>query len=157
MSVLRNITRSLSGNIGKYAAKGVGLATVAMVGYDAHKIAKFEGDTYATERDVSAAAHYLNNSLYNSGMSTIAQKVKDGAFALEIDQTWRRFFNLGIGYVKGFSSMLTNHVVPFALGLGALLTKGLPSKICAGAALAYGFGKLVVNFFGIGVPRGPLE
>lgn len=157
MSVLNTITRKLSGNIGNYAAKGVGLATLGLVGYDAHRVAKLESDTYATEKDVSAASHYLNNSLYNSGMSTVAQKVKDGAFGMEIDQTWRRFFNLGIGYVKGFTSMLTSHVVPFALGLGALLTKGLPSKICAGTALVYGFGKLVVNFFGIGVPKGPLE
>jgi len=157
MNVLRNITRNISGNWSKYAAKGVGLATLGLVGYDAHCVAKLQGDMYATEKDVYSACSYLNNTLYNPGMSTVAQKVKNGAFGMEVDQTWRRFFNLGIGYVKGFTSMLTNHVVPFALGLGALLTKGTASKICAGTAVLYGLGKAIVNFFGIGVPRGPLE
>lgn len=157
MSVIRNITRHITSNWGKYAAKGVGLATVGLVGYDAHSIAKLQADMYATERDVAATSYYLNNTLYNPGMSTVAQKVKDGAFGMELDQTWRRFFNLGIGYVKGFVSMLTNHVVPLGLGLGALLTKGAVSKAFAGGAILYGLGKGIVNFFGIGVPNDPLE
>lgn len=157
MNVLRTITRNLSGNWTKYAAKGVGLATLGAVGYDAHTIGKLQGDMYATERDVDASAYYLNNTLYNPGMSAVTQNVKDGAFGMELDQTWRRFFNLGIGYVKGFASMLTSHVIPFGLGLGALLTKGTASKICAGGAILYGLGKGIINFFGIGVPRGPLE
>lgn len=157
MNIIRSITRNLSGNIGKYAAKGAGLAALGMVAYDAHYVGKLQSDMYATERDVAASSYFLNNTLYDSGMSTIGQKVKDGAFAMELDQTWRRFFNLGIGYVKGFTSMLTNHVVPFALGLGALLTKGKTSKICAAATVIYGFGKLIANFFGLGVPRDPLK
>lgn len=148
---------AISGNLIKYVTKGVGLATLGAVAYDSHTIGKMQSDMYATEKDVSASAYYLNNMLYNPGMSSIGQKVKDSAFSMEVDQTWRRFFNLGIGYVKGFTSMLTNHVIPFGLGLGALFAKGLPAKICAGGAILYGLGKGIVNFFGIGTPSGPLD
>ena len=157
MVAIRNIAGNIGENWKSYAAKGIGLAAIGLVGYDAHTIGKMQSDMYATERDVDAAAYYLNNTLYNPSMSSVTQKVKDGAYGMEITQTWRRFFNLGIGYIKGFTSMLTSHVVPFGLGLGAFLTKGLPSKICAGGLLLYGLGKGIVNFFGIGVPRGPLE
>lgn len=144
-------------NLGKYAAKAVGLTTLALVVRDAHHIGKLQGDKYATERDAFHASDYLNNTLYNPSMSSTTDGVKNTAYKMEIDQTWRRFFNLGIGYVKGFCSMLTCEVLPFGLGLGALLTKGLPAKICAGGAVLYGAAKFIKNFFGFGVPRGPLE
>jgi hypothetical protein len=90
-------------------------------------------------------------------MSKIADKVKNTSYEMELDQGWRRFFNLGIGYIKGFTSMLVSHVVPFGLGIGALVSKGKTSKICAGALTAYGLFAGVKNFFGIGNPRGPLD
>lgn len=157
MKVISDIAKHLKGNAGKYLAKGVGVATLGMVAQDAHSIAKMQGDMYAMEKDAYYASYYLNNKLYNSSMSNVTDKVKNSAYNMELDQTWRRFFNSGIGYVQGFCSMLTNHVVPFGLGLGALLTKGLAAKICAGGAIAYGAFKLVKNFFGIGVPNGPLD
>lgn len=147
----------ITGSIGKYIAKGLGVTTLALVVRDSHKIGKLQGDKYATERDAYHAVDYLNNSLYNPSMSATTDGVKNMAYRMELDQTWRRFFNLGIGYVKGFGSMLVSEVVPFGLGLGALLTKGLPAKICAGGAVIYGAAKFIRNFFGCGVPKGPLD
>ncbi len=157
MKIVSRITKALKGNTGNILRKGVGVAALGMVGYDAHYIGKLQADLYASERDALGTAHYLNNSMYSNSMSKLTDGVKNTAYNMELDQGWRRFFNLGIGYVKGFSSMLVSHVVPFALGLGALLTKGLPSKICAGGLGVYGAFKLVKNFFGIGTPGGPLN
>lgn len=145
------------GTIGKYITKGVGIAALGLVAKDSHSVGKIYADKYATEKDAYYCSDYLNNTLYNPTMSDITDSVKDTALNMEIDQTWRRFFNLGIGYVKGFATMITNEVIPFGLGLGALLTKGPVAKACAGGVLLYGAAKFVKNFFGLGVPKGPLD
>ena len=145
------------GTIGKYIAKGVGITAIGLVAKDAHSVGKIYGDKYATEKDAYYCSDYLNNTLYNPTMSDITDSVKDSALNMEIDQTWRRFFNLGLGYAKGFATMITNEVIPFGLGLGALFTKGPVAKACAGGALLYGAAKFIKNFFGLGVPKGPLD
>ena len=141
MKILGSISKALKGNAGKYITKGVGLAALGLVASDAHYIGKLQADLYTSEKDAKAAGYYLNNSMYTTNMS----------------QGWRRFFNLGIGYVKGFTSMLISHVIPFGLGLGALLAKGKAAKICAGAFGVYALGKVVKDFFGIGVPGNGLN
>lgn len=157
MKILSKISTTLKGNTGKYLAKGVGVAALGLVGYDAHNIGKMQADFYASEKDAKATAYYLNNTLYSNDMSAVRDSVKNTAYEMELDQGWRRFFNLGIGYVKGFTSMLVSHVIPLGLGAGALLAKGKASKICAGAFGIYAMCKVVKDFFGIGTPRGPIN
>jgi hypothetical protein len=157
MTFLNSITTHLKTNGMNYLTKGIGAIGVAAVCYDANYMAGVQADKYATEHDAKATSYYLNNTLYSTNLSKIADNVKNTAYEMELDQGWRRFFNLGIGYIKGFSSMLVSHVIPLGLGVGALVTKGLPSKICAGSLAAYGMFAGIKNFFGIGNPRGPLD
>ena len=112
---------------------------------------------YASERDAANAAYYLNNSMYSTNMSKIQEGIKDASYTMELDCGWKRFINSGIGYIKGFSSMLVSHVVPFGLGLGALLAKGKTSKICAGGLGIYAGYEVLKNFFGWGTPNGLMK
>ena len=154
MKIADNIVKIFKGK--NILTKGAGLAALGYVGYDAHHIGKLQADIYASEKDASYTAYYLNNTLYSTNMSKVQDGIKDASYKMELDHGYKRFFNLGIGYIKGFCSMLVNHIVPLGLGLGALLTKGFPSKICAGGLGIYAGYELLKNFFGWGVPKGPL-
>ena len=154
---LGSIATSIKNNAGKYLRKGMGLAALGLVGYESHYLGKIQADRYATEKDAKATAYYLNNTMYNDKMSPVRQGIKQTAYEWEMDQGWRRFFNLGIGYVKGFCSMLVSNVVPLGLGLATLFTKGKASKLSAIALGIYGVGAVIKNFFGIGVPHDPLR
>ncbi|MBD5402743.1 hypothetical protein HDR58_08095 [bacterium] len=138
----------------KIITKGVGLTALGAVCYDAHYVGKITSDTYASEKDAASVGYYLNNSLYSTNMSKIQENLKDASYEMELDCGWKRFINSGIGYIKGFTSMLISHVVPFGLGLGALLTKGKASKICAGGLGLYAGYEILKNFFGWGAPGG---
>ncbi len=154
MKIFNNIRRAIKGNAGKYIAKGVGIAALGCVAYDAHHIGKLQADIYSSEKDAQGAAKYLNNSMYLNSMSKIEEGIRDASYKMELDQGYKRFFNSGIGYVKGFCSMLVDHVVPFGLGLATLLTKGKTSKWCAGGLGAYAVYQVLRNFFGWGTPGG---
>lgn len=138
----------------KWLVKGVGLAALGMVASDAHYVGKMKSDLYSSEKDANAALYYLNNSMYLTSMSKTQEKVKNWAYNAELDQTWRRFFNEGIGYVKGFTSMLGTHIVPLTLGAGALALKNTKAKFCALGLAVYGCYELIKNAFGIGTPQG---
>lgn len=154
MKIFNNIRRVISNNTGKMLTKGVGVAALGLVGYDAHKVAQLQSDYYASSRDADSCAYYLNNSMYSTNMSMVQQGIKDAAYTMELDNGWKRFINTGIGYVKGFTSMLVDHVVPFGLGLGALFAKGKAAKICAGGLGIYAGYEFLKNFFGLGAPKG---
>lgn len=134
----------------KLVVRGVGLAALGLIGYDAHYIGKIKADTYSSERDADASLYYLNNSMYSTNMSKVEDNIREGVFGIELNQGWRRFFNEGIGYVKGFTGMLVNHVVPLGLGIAALCGKKF-GAIGLGIVGAY---KLVRNVFGYSTPNG---
>ncbi len=157
MKIFGNIGRAIKGNAGNILTKGVGLAALGLVGYDAHYQGKLQADLYASEKDAKYAAYYLNNSMYSTNMSKIQEAVRDASFNMELDSSWKRFFNKGIGYIKGFTSMLVDHVVPFGLGIGALLTKGKTAKVFAGGLGIYTIYEFLKNFFGCGTPGGPIK
>ena len=144
-------------NPAKWVTKGIGAVALGAVAYDAHYLGKIQADLYSSEKDAASTGYYLNNSLYSTNMSKIQEGIKDASYEMELDCGWKRFINEGGGYVKGFTSMLVSHIVPFGLGLGALLTKGLPSKICAGGLGIYAGYECVKNFFGWGTPGGTFK
>jgi hypothetical protein len=135
-------------------SRGVGLAALGMVLYDAHYLGKVKSDLYASEKDAASTGYYLNNSMYLDKMSKVQERIRTASFTTELDQNWKRFINEPIGYFKGFFSMLVNHAVPFTLGLGALLAPKGISKFCAGGLGLYGAYQFVKNFFGWGTPPG---
>jgi len=157
MASVSGILNVIKDNPGRIIAGGIGLAGLGYVGYDAHYIGKMQADLYSSEKDADSARYYLNNNMYSTNMSKSQEKIKELSYEMELDQGWKRFFNSGIGYIKGFTSMLVSHVVPLGLSLGALLTKGTASKVCAGGLGVYGVYQLVKNFFGFGVPGGSFK
>lgn len=157
MKVLSCIGKVFKGTPGQIIAKAAGAAGIGMVAYDANHIGKVQADRFASEKDAKATAYYHNNTLYSTNMSKIEAGIKDKALQMQLNQGWRRFINLGIGYVKGFNSMLVEHVVPLGLGIGALFTKGKLSKGFAAGLGVYAAFSVIKNFFGIGTPGGPIK
>lgn len=135
-------------------SRGIGLAALGMVAYDAHYLGKVQSDLYASEKDAASTGYYLNNAMYLDKLSKIEEKVRTSSFTTELDFMWKRFINEPIGYIKGFTSMLVSHAVPFALGIGALFAPSKISKLCAGGLGIYGAYQFVKNFFGWGTPPG---
>jgi hypothetical protein len=124
----------------KYAIKAAGLAGAGMLLYDAHKEGKRVADYTVKKRNADAALDWFDNTRNLHQPSHINMKLKDKIFNLELQNNVREFFNTGIGYVKGFGSMMLYDVVPWALSAAALLTKG-PSATCKGTmAKASGIG-----------------
>lgn len=152
MAILSRI-RSVLPSATTLITKGVGLAALGIVAYDANYVGKIHSDLYASSKDAKSTAYYLNNSMYMSNMSKFTEKIKNWSFTTELDQTYKRFFNEGIGYIKGFTGSLVNSVIPFALGIGALIGNKTIAKGSAIGLGIYGAYKFVRNFFGIGTPN----
>ncbi|MBP3924867.1 hypothetical protein J6E39_06470 [bacterium] len=131
MSLIQNI----KSNYGKYLCRGAGIAALGIVAYDAHVMAKLRADVEAKSKDADACYDRFNNTQYLSTPSTTISNAKKGVYHLELDNNIRSFFNSGIGYVKGALSTMVSEVVPFTLGLGALLGKGIIAK---GSAIGLG-------------------
>ncbi len=129
----------ISVNAPKLIAKGIGLGTLGIIGYDAHVVGKLQSEVTAKSADANASADYFNNTMYLDTPSTSKSKLARMVFNMELEQNWRSFFNSSIGYSKGFGSMLVSNVVPFALSMLTLLSKStVGSWIGAAGSLLYG-------------------
>lgn len=144
MSILSKI------NMPKLIAKGIGLGTLGIVGYDAHVVGKLQSEVTAKSADANASADFFNNTMYLDTPSTSKSKLAKMVFNMELEQNWRSFFNSAAGYSKGVGSMFVSNVIPFALSLVALLSKStVGSWIGAAGSLIYGgyvFSKDVLGF-----------
>lgn len=140
----------IKSNYVSYLAKGTGIAALALVAKDAHVIGKLQADTFAQSRDANAVEKTFNNTLYLSSPSMTQDAMKKGVFRWETENNFRNFFNSGIGYFKGFGSMLVNQVVPFTLGLTALIGKGKWSKGGAIGLGAYALISFLKDGLGLG-------
>lgn len=105
MAILTRITSKLP-SVSTLLTRGTGLAALGIVAYDANYLGKMEADLYSSSRDAKSTAYYLNNSMYMPNMSKFTEKIKNWSFTTELDQTYKRFFNEGIGYIKGFTALL---------------------------------------------------
>ena len=152
MAILNRI-RSVIPSVSTLVTKGAGLAALGIVAYDANYLGKMQSDLYASSKDAKSTAYYLNNAMYMPDMSKFTEKIKNWSFSWELDQTYKRFFNEGIGYVKGFAESLANSIIPFGLGLGALLCKKPIAKGCTIGLGIYAAVKFIKNFFGLGTPN----
>ena len=153
VSVLSRI-KSAFPSASKVITKGAGLAALGIVLNDSHYLGKMQSDLYSSEKDARSTAYYLNNSMYLSDMSKFSEKIKNWSYTTELDQTYKRFFNEPIGYIKGFVSMLVQNVIPLGLSMGALFGGKITSKASAIGLGIYGVYKFVKNFFGWGTPPG---
>ncbi len=142
--------KSVKSNIPKYIYKGAGVAALGIIGYDAHVLGKLQSDVYSKTGDADACMAAFNNSQYLTSPSITMSNLKKGVFNWEVDSNIRHFVNSGIGYFKGFGSMLVDSVIPLGLGLGALLGKGKWSKFSAIGLGAFGVVKIFKDVLGFG-------
>ncbi len=141
---------SVKNNFTKYIAKGVGAGALGLVAYDSHVIGKLQSDVYAKSGDADACMNAYSNTQYLTSPSMTTSKVKNALFNWEVESNVRHFVNSAIGYFAGFGSMLVDNVVPFGLGLGALLGKGKFSKGSAIGLGIYSVVKIIKDGFGFG-------
>lgn len=146
------------GSIAKYGIKAAGAIGAGICLYDAHKEGKRQSEIYVKNCNANAALKWFDNSRNLHSPSNINAKLKDKIFNWETHNNIRAFFNSGIGYVKGFASMLFNDVVPVALSAAAIFTKGKTAPKVAGGALgAYGIYAFAKNVLGIGVSADSIQ
>ena len=147
---IRTALTSVKSNFTKYLAKGAGVAALGLIAYDAHIVGKLQSDVYSKSRDANASMRAFNNSQLLTTPSVTTSNLKKGLFKWELNNNLRSFVNTAIGYFKGFGSMVVDNVIPFGLGLGALLGKGKWSKGSAIGLGIYGILKLFTDVLGFG-------
>lgn len=149
MSISTALT-SVKNNLTKYIVKGTGVAALGLVAYDSHVMGKLQSDVYSKSGDADACMNAYSNTDYLTSPSIVTSKLKDTVFKWETDNNVRHLVNSAIGYFKGFGTMLVESVVPFGLGLGALLGKGKWAKGSAIGLGIYAAVKIVKDVLGFG-------
>lgn len=146
-----SIMSKIGANAPKLIAKGIGLASLGIIGYDAHVVGKLQSEVTAKTADANASADYFNNTMYLDTPSTTKAKLSKAVFNMELEQNWRSFWNSGTGYSKGFGSMIVSNAIPFAFAMGALLAKStVGSWIGAAGSLMYGMYIFTKDVLGCG-------
>lgn len=132
-------------------AKGAGIAGLGYVAYDSHLAAKIESTK--NHKDIKSDAienHYLSD-MKSENSSVIQSKIKKRVTDFYMDENISDPFTRAAGYIKGFSSMLVNNVVPLGLSAGALIApKGIVSRMFGVGLLVYGGIFIAQEFLGIG-------
>lgn len=145
-------------NVSNILTKTVGAIGLGLVAYDSHVVGKIESRSVPKNHKSEVLVDHYIDDLKLDSPSVVKQHAKKGIFKYFLDENLSEFF-LGVGgYIKGFSSMLVNNVVPFGLAVGTLMGKEggsflrsqTVSKFCGAGLLAYGGIFLAQEFFGIG-------
>lgn len=138
-------------NVLNILTKATGAAGLGLVLYDAHNAGKIKGSM----EEKNHKAHQLTGK-YMEEMtidkpSLLKQEAKHHVFNFFVHENMSEPYTVGKGYLRGFAGMLTHHVLPFGLALGALLGgKGPFSKFCGAGLVVYGAMFLVEELFGLG-------
>lgn len=131
-------------------AKTAGVIGLGLIGYDSHRAGEIESRAYAKNIKAGALSERFVDDMKLDSPSTVKSEVKKGLFNYGLDENLSGFFTGIGGYLKGFTTMAVSNIVPAALSLGAVLTKGLASRLCGAGLVAYGGIFLAQEIFGIG-------
>ena len=138
----------------KVLAKGVGIAGLGAVLYDAHQYGKIQAQTSGKNQLADSACDaYMSSTTLNS-TSTIDSKLQNARLKAEVNGSIfggiRKGFAQAKGYVKGALTSLAENIIPLALSATTLVTSGPVSKVCAAATALYGAVRGTAVAFGIG-------
>lgn len=139
-------------NIPNIVTKGVGAAALGLVLYDSHTLGKIESSAYQKDSKANSLVKSYATTMMQEKPSIVESNLKRGIFNLRLQETVSDFFTGIIGYVKGFTSMAVSNVIPLALSVGTLATKGLLSKCFGAGLLGYGAIFVAQEGFGFGKP-----
>ena len=129
-------------SVGNVISKGVGAAALFFIARDAHVWGKIRADENMKTKNAKAAAYYMNNAMTLDKLSITKSKMQDAVYRFELNENIRGSVNSTHGYIKGFFASMVSNVIPLALGVVALCTKGKAS-----AASAIGLAGLGVYTF----------
>lgn len=138
-------------NVSNILIKGIGAAGLGLILYDAHTLGKIESFSTQKKHGSNLASRAIENTISQNSPSLLESKVRKGASNVIMDEGITDFFNAIGGYVKGFATMLVDHVIPLGLALGTVLTPK-NSKAAKGfgiGLLAYGAIFLLRDAFGV--------
>lgn len=144
----------VASNISNILFKAVGAAGLGLVVYDSHKTGKIQAPlSEKTLKSKQLSDHFFDNTKLE-GASEVRSKANKLVLKYFVDENLTSFFsNIG-GYIKGFTSMLINNVVPLGLAIGTLVSpKGFLSKAFGVGLLAYGGIFMLQKAFGIGTHK----
>ena len=146
---------SIASKCGTILIKGAGLATIGLIARDAHYYGKIKAKSDMITKDSKADQYFYYNTMTSDNPSKTVTNMQNGIYRFHLGNGIRGFFNSGIGYFKGLFSSLTSNVVPFGLGLLALLSKSkkVAKGSIVGLAVIAGY-NLIRNGLGIGKTRG---
>ena len=154
----QNVANKVKGlDFAKYAAKGVGIAGLGAVLYDAHQYGKIQARTSGKNQLAESACDaYMGSTTLNS-TSTIDSKLQNARLNAEVNGSIfggiRKGFAQAKGYIKGAITSLAENIVPLALSAATLVTGGVASKILGAATAIYGGVRAATVAFGIGKPN----
>ena len=137
----------------KYGIKAAGALGAGIVLYDAHKHGKYQAVVNKNNKNAIACDNWMENSRNMTSPSAFNAKMKDGIFKWEVRNNIRGMFNAATGYVRGFSRMVLEDVLPLGLSVAAIATKGKASKVAGGALGVYALYGFAKNILGIGVKQ----
>ena len=95
---------SVKNNFSKYVIKGAGVATLGVIGYDAHVLGKLQSDVYSKSKDADACMGAYSNTQYLTSPSITASNLKKGVFNFEVESNFQHFVNSALGYQAAASS-----------------------------------------------------
>ena len=134
-------------------AKGIGAVGLGLVLYDSHTLGKIESSSYQKKSAANMVAGPFANTMMQDSPSILESRAKKGFSNFMMDENMSGFFTGIAGYFKGVGSMLVSHIVPLALSVGTLATRGLTSKVLGFGLLAYGVIFMGREVMGIGKPN----
>lgn len=124
----QNVANKVKGlDFAKYAAKGVGIAGLGAVLYDAHQYGKIQARTSGKNQLAESACDaYMGSTTLNS-TSTIDSKLQNARLNAEMNGSIfggiRKGFAQAKGYIKGAITSLAENIVPLALSAATLVTE----------------------------------
>ena len=151
---VRKFIMNVSAGITKVLAKGVGVAGLGAVLYDAHQYGKIQAKTYGKNQMANSACDaYMDSKTLNS-TSTIDSKLQQARLNAELKGGLfggiRNGFAQAKGYIAGAFTSLAENIVPLALSASTLVTKGKASAILGLATAVYSGARAATAAFGIG-------
>ncbi|HNW25621.1 MAG TPA: hypothetical protein PLG15_03230 [Candidatus Gastranaerophilaceae bacterium] len=140
-------------NISNIAIKAIGIAGLGAVLYDSHTIGKEECNMNQRNLKTDSVEKTFMDTISLDTPSKTKDIMKKQFLKYKLNENFTTFFTGAAGYVKGFTKMLVNNVIPFGLALGTVATKGLASKACGVGLIGYGLVYLLHDVMGIFKPK----
>lgn len=137
------------GILANIVCKGVGIAGMSAVIYDAASVAKLKSKraSLTTDADHFEKIHASTRTI--SSESHTASAIQKKVANLRMNNPIIPILGRIKGYVAGFLGSLGENIIPASLASLAVATKGLPSKIGAYGVAAYGLFVILKEGFGV--------